>query len=226
MTQVWHRRKDWLIEGLRPVAHLVLGANFKLQVAGWAHVPTTGPVLLLPKHQRWEDIPLLALASPRPLYYLAKYELFRFDLVKRLLMCMGGIPINRQKPMESRAQLRRLNQLMTEGEGIVVFPEGTYYPHRIGPGHQGMIRFIINRFQMPVVPVGIQYQESAARMKVRVNFGEAESAYPTPVKPSWIESVMLRIAMLSGLPIPDKENQSAGANPVPGGEVRPCDTAP
>lgn len=190
---------------MRPVAQLALGANFKLQVAGGAHVPPTGPVLLLPKHQRWEDIPLLALASPRPLYYLAKYELFRFDFIKRILMCMGGIPINRTKPMESRAQLRRLSQLMAEGEGIVVFPEGTYYPHGIGPGHAGMIRFIINRFQMPVVPVGIQYRKSAARIKARVNFGEAEYAYPTPVKRPWVQSVMHRIAMLSGLPNPDAD---------------------
>ena len=215
MAQIWHKRKDWLLDGLRPVAHLILGAGFKLRVTGWEHVPATGPVLMLPKHQRWEDIPLLAMASPRPLYYLAKYELFRFDFVKRLLMCMGGIPINRQKPMESRVQLRKLSRLIGEGEGVVVFPEGTYYPHRIGPGHVGMIRFIISRFQMPVVPVGIHYQKSGARTTVRIHFGEAQYAYPTPVTRAWVQSVMHRIALLSGLPEQDQEKNGAVAAQTP-----------
>ena len=49
---------------------------FAIRREGVNHLPQAGGFVLLPKHQRWEDIPLLSLACPRPLYYVAKAELF------------------------------------------------------------------------------------------------------------------------------------------------------
>ena len=72
---------------------------FRLDVLGLDHLPRDSAFILLCKHQRWEDIPLLGLASPRPLYFIAKYELFKSRLGSRFFGSLGGIPLNRQRPL-------------------------------------------------------------------------------------------------------------------------------
>ena len=68
-------------------------------------MPEKGPFILLPKHQRWEDIPIIDLALQKPLYYIAKYELFNNVLFRWFITSAGGIPLNRERPMESRRSL-------------------------------------------------------------------------------------------------------------------------
>jgi 1-acyl-sn-glycerol-3-phosphate acyltransferase len=115
---------------------------FRIDVEGLKNLPRDRAFILLSKHQRWEDIPLLSLATPRPLYYIAKYELFKNALSGRFFSALGGIPLNRRRPLESRRYLKATIELLEKGEGVVIFPEGTYYRNKMGPGQTGMVRFV------------------------------------------------------------------------------------
>ena len=183
------------------LVRLLLRPFFRIEVGGLENLPRDKAFILLSKHQRWEDIPLLSLATPRPLYYIAKYELFKNALSCRFFSALGGIPLNRQRPLESRLFLQATIQLLEKGEGVVIFPEGTYYRNKMGPGQTGMVRFVLSRLKLPFIPVGINYATNGWRTRVRINFGKTFHTDPTLAADSFVNRMMKEIAALSGLTI-------------------------
>jgi 1-acyl-sn-glycerol-3-phosphate acyltransferase len=164
---------------------------------GLSFLPGQGAFILLPKHQRWEDIPLLGIASPRPLYYVAKHELFINPLSRWFLRGLGGIPINRVRPLESRASIKAMMGHLKEGEGLTIFPEGTYVRDEVGPARAGLIRMISSRFVVPFIPVGFSYSGSCFHIKVTIRFGKPLFRNRFPTMEGFIRSVMKEIAHLS-----------------------------
>ena len=61
-------RKKGLLQVFKFLARILLLPFFRLETDGLHNLPRDSAFILLPKHQRWEDIPLLGLATPRPLY--------------------------------------------------------------------------------------------------------------------------------------------------------------
>jgi 1-acyl-sn-glycerol-3-phosphate acyltransferase len=192
-------RKKAFLRVFRLLTRLLLWPFFHLEAHGMQNLPEDSAFILLVKHQRWEDIPLLGLATPRPLYYIAKYELFKNALSNWFISALGGIPLNRQRPLESRRFLQATIALLQKGEGIVIFPEGTYYRDKMGPGQIGMVKFVLSRLELPLIPVGITYMTGGRRTGVRINFGEAYHAGPALAAEVVVDRMMGEIAKLSGL---------------------------
>jgi 1-acyl-sn-glycerol-3-phosphate acyltransferase len=192
-------RNDFFLKIFKFFVRILLMPFYRIEVAGVEHLPSDRAFVLLSKHQRWEDIPLLSLATPRPLYYIAKYELFKNVLGNWFFNSLGGIPINRQRPLESRRFLQATIELLKKGEGVVVFPEGTYYRNKMGPGQIGMVRFVLSRLTLPFIPVGINYATGRWRSRVRIHFGKAFHAKPTLPANIFVNRMMKQIAELSGL---------------------------
>lgn len=182
----------------RPTARVFLSQLFRIKTRGQENLPNRTGFILLPKHRRWEDIPLLSLATPRPLYYVAKYELFLNPISRWFISSLGGIPLNRSRPLESRQYLKTMLDLLEKGEGIVIFPEGTYYRSRMGPGHVGLIRMIQSRSTVPFIPVGINYSAKRARTLVEVNFGRPSYKGLLNNVGEFLDQMMKEIARLSG----------------------------
>lgn len=183
----------------KTIARTMLFPFFKLRTEGQGNLPTKSAFILLPKHQRWEDIPLLSLAAPRPLYYIAKYELFRHFISGWVLSSAGGIPLNRARPLESRRSLKMMVEFLREGDGVVIFPEGTYYKNRMGPGHAGLVRMILSRFTLPLIPVGIRYTAEKGRTHVLIDFGKPIYQESTANSGEFIDLIIKEISILSGL---------------------------
>jgi len=192
-------RKDWACSITRFAGRILLSPFFRLKTDGTENLPKDSAFTLLPKHQRWEDIPLLALAAPRPLYYVAKQELFTNPLANWYLRSVGGIPLNRKRPLESRRSIKALIELLKKGEGIVVFPEGTYYKSRMGPGRTGMVRLILSRLKVPFIPVGINYSREGARTLVSIRFGRTVYGDSSAPAGEFLDHVMKEIKQLSGM---------------------------
>lgn len=191
-------RKAGRIRTTRVVARACLGPFFRLRVHGIENLPSSRAYVLLVKHQRWEDIPLLGLAIPRPLYYVAKAELFQSEWLGGYLASLGGIPLNRERPVESRRSLRRIVEHLHGGEGVVIFPEGTYYPGRMGPGQVGLVRMVLARTHPPFVPVGIRYGKGARRT-VDIRIGRPAPGETGRNVAPFLERMMAEVARLSGL---------------------------
>ncbi len=199
MTSRDQERKTSVVRFTKTIAKILFDPFFRIKTSGIDNLPTQSAFILLPKHQRWEDIPLLSLATPRPLYYMAKNELFRNPIAGWLLSSMGGIPLNRRRPMESRLSLQRMIEYLRKGEGIVIFPEGTYFKNKMGPGRVGLIRMVLSRSTVPFIPVGMNYSRKRGRALAQMNFGEPVYSSPSAKADDLIREIMAEIAQLSGL---------------------------
>ena len=192
-------RKKWVCDVTKALIRITFSPFYLLETCGREHLPRKKAYLMLPKHQCWQDIPLIAAATPQPLYYVAKHELFENPLISRLLKAQGGIPLNRQKPLKSRDAIRAMMQFLNKGEGVVVFPEGTYYPNRMGPGKGGILKLIISRLALPLIPVGIRYRVEGHRTRVTVSFGAPVYHAKRNASDETLDQIMVTIAKLSGL---------------------------
>lgn len=177
----------------------ILSHFFKINVRGLDNIPERESFVILPKHQRWEDIPLIAISINRPLYYVAKQELFSNRLSKKLIAMLGGLPLDRDRPNRSRFTFSKVVQKLEEKEGIVIFPEGTYYKNHMGPGHSGFIRMIYSNINTLYIPLGICYYKERKKAKVRLTFGEPVKAEEFRDAGELFSYVMNSIAELSGL---------------------------
>lgn len=194
------KRSSWVSNITRYLGRVVLFFFFRLEIRGTDNLPSRDGFVLLPKHQRWEDIPLMSLATPRSLYYIAKNELFSNPFTMWFISSLGGIPLNRKNPLASRRFLKAVLDYLSEGEGIVLFPEGTYYKGEMGPGKVGMVRLILSHIVPPFIPVGVRYEKGCLRTSVKIDFGRPLYLTEDETPDSFLERIMESIAALSGLP--------------------------
>ena len=202
------RRSDLLYQFIRVIDYACFHSLYALKFEGGEKIPLHSPGMICPKHQFWTDIPIVSLAAHRPLSFIAKQELFVYPVIRHFLTALGGIPMDRQKPLKSLNSFRYVEELLKKGEFIVLFPEGTYYPNSMGGGKHRFIQRILRvqekmgwkgERRIPFIPMGIRYETKKFRTKVRVKIGtplyadeEAEGAELT-------RRILSDIAELSGL---------------------------
>ena len=193
------RLRPMIFQPAHFAAKMLLGPLFLLTVEGAKRIPRDRACILLPKHQRWEDIPLLSLAAARPLYFIAKHELFANPLSDWFFKSLGGVPLNRANPLKSRNSLKEIDRLLALRQPLVLFPEGTYFPHRMGRGHAGFLRFLHRRFEGPFLPVGIRYAHGFPRTRVAIRFGRPIYSTVDAGSKPFLSVIMEQIARLSDL---------------------------
>jgi 1-acyl-sn-glycerol-3-phosphate acyltransferase len=181
-----------------------LGRLFRLRVQGLEHLPPSGPAIICPKHQRWEDIPMVGAALPLPLHYIAKAELFRYPFIRELLGAWGGVPVDRERPRATLSSFKRLLPLLQQGAYIVLFPEGTYVRGGVGPGKHRLIQMLL-KLQgqnglgpLPFIPVGLTYRVCAWGYAAEVKIGPPLSTPDPQQAPVLTQSLMEQIARLCG----------------------------
>jgi glycerol-3-phosphate dehydrogenase (NAD(P)+) len=161
-------------------------AYFRVRRLGREHVPDGG-VILASNHRSFLDPFVIGICIRRPIYFVAKRELFRNPLVGWFLNCMGAFPVRRGQSDEE--SVRTARQLLADGEAVVVFPEGT----RIVSGSLGRPKRGVGRLALqsgaPVVPVAVTGSEHARDgwrikpVRVHVRCG-APLTFPTIADPS------------------------------------------
>ncbi|MGA2013487.1 MAG: 1-acyl-sn-glycerol-3-phosphate acyltransferase [Solirubrobacteraceae bacterium] len=186
---------------------------FRMSRIGREHIPRRGPVIIASNHRSFLDPFVIATMARRPMYYMAKQEMFASRRRAWLLRAVGAFPVRRGSgDSESIATAKAL---LAHGEIVLIFPEGT----RTRPGGLGSPRRGVGRLALetgaPVVPVAVIGTEAVRRgwrirpHKVRIRAGRPLT-FPQVDDPSralaaavtdriW-PCVMLQWEWLGGLP--------------------------
>ena len=78
-------------------------------------MPTDGPVIFCANHRSFLDPFVIGMIARRPMYYVAKSELFRYRIVAWFLSALGAFPVNRgaRRPGLRRDRARRSSRAAT-----------------------------------------------------------------------------------------------------------------
>jgi 1-acyl-sn-glycerol-3-phosphate acyltransferase len=179
-----------LTRGVNPLLYWTLRAilvpffltYFRMRRIGREHLPRRGPLLLASNHRSFLDPFVIGMLVRRPVYYMAKRELFERRWQAWLLNGLGAFPVDRGAG--DADALNTARAILARGDCVVVFPEGT----RVRRGPLGRPRRGVGRLALetgvPVAPVAVFGTENVRRgwrirpRKVRIRAG-ALMSFPT-----------------------------------------------
>lgn len=126
---------------------------FRLSRIGVEHIPKDGPIIFASNHRSFLDPFIIGSMTKRPLFYVAKMELFEKPLQGWFLNSLGAIPVMRDQ--SDQELLETVRAILDRGDSIAIFPEGT----RVRPGSLGRPRRGVGRFALetgvPIVPIAL-----------------------------------------------------------------------
>jgi 1-acyl-sn-glycerol-3-phosphate acyltransferase len=144
--------------------NIVLGPLLKVLFRPWIrgveNVPTEGAVILASNHLSFSDSIFLPLMLRRPVVFLAKSEYFTGKGIKGTLnrwffKGTGQLPIDRSGGKASEAALNTGLQVLSQGQVLGIYPEGTRSPDgRLFRGRTGIARMVLEA-KVPVLPVAM-----------------------------------------------------------------------
>jgi glycerol-3-phosphate dehydrogenase (NAD(P)+) len=200
----------WIMRAiLQPFFHLY----FRMSRIGREHIPEEGPVIISSNHRSFLDPFVIGTMARRPMYYVAKKEMFKGRLRSWMLNSLGAFPVDRGAG--DQESIETAKTILARGEIVLMFPEGT----RTRPGSLGQPRRGVGRLALetgaPVVPIAVIGTEDVRRgfrirpRKVRIRAGcalhfpqvtDASPALAMAVTDRIWPCVMLQWEWLGGLP--------------------------
>lgn len=96
---------------------------FGLRIKGQENIPTEGGFILVGNHLHNLDPVFMLTSSTRPVFFMAKQELFKPWGLRHLIRWAGAFPVNRGKM--DRSAIKQGQRVLEEGIGLGIYPEGT-----------------------------------------------------------------------------------------------------
>ena len=184
----------WLTCLVYPLGcYLLLPSYFgKLEIAGRENIPRIGPVILAPTHRsRWDALIIPYTAgrwqTGRDLRYMVSENEMR-GLQGWFISRMGGFPVDPQHPALST--IRESIKVLSQGEMLVIFPEGDIYRQQpVQPLKGGIGRIALKaqsqrevKESVKIVPISIHYSQAypnwGTKVKVKVGCPLDVADYP------------------------------------------------
>jgi 1-acyl-sn-glycerol-3-phosphate acyltransferase len=167
-----------------PLGHMLLRGVLRAfapcwRVSGRENIPARGAALFAPNHIADADPLLVGLSLRRPGWFMAKRELFEIRVLGPLISFAQAFPVERNGA--DRTALRCGEELLKNGQALVIFPEGQCAPDgKLQPLLPGATLLAL-RTRVPIIPVGIhgsnriipygEVKPRRTREPVRVHFG-------------------------------------------------------
>ncbi|RMD45252.1 MAG: 1-acyl-sn-glycerol-3-phosphate acyltransferase [Aquificota bacterium] len=126
----------------------------RIKVSGVENIPLQGGCILAANHRSNLDPFVLNSISPRPIFFMAKEELFKIPVLGWIIRKAGAIPVKRNK--RDIKALKLASEALKEGFCVGIFPEG----HRARPKEfrkpQSGVGLLVFKNKVPVVPIRIE----------------------------------------------------------------------
>lgn len=120
------------------------------------HLPEKGGVLIVCNHVSYMDALLLSAVCPRLIRFVMEEEYASLPPLRRFLKRAGVIPISASKRSSIRRAFNEVEQALSEGHIVCIFPEGRLTSDgEMNEFMRGM-DLILRRSPVPVIPVALK----------------------------------------------------------------------
>jgi 1-acyl-sn-glycerol-3-phosphate acyltransferase len=169
----WFAFCRWLVKVL------IFKRTGRLITKGENNIPKTGAAIVAPVHVSHLDPPAVACACHRQMRFMAKEELFKNKFASWLISSLGAYKVRRG---ESDSESIRISiQMLSQGEALVVFPEGTRGDGKELQELSRGVAMLAKKTNAPVLPVGIVGTHTKLPASAsKIGRGDVTVIYGTP----------------------------------------------
>lgn len=160
---------------IKAIATFIFRLFGKMKVVNQITLPEGG-VILAANHISDLDPPVLACASKRPVYFLAKKELFNNILTKWFFHSLKAYPLDRDKG--DLVAMKQALRILKSDRVLGIFPEGTRSKDgKMQPAKNGAA-FLAMQAKTPIIPVAISGTQAGFKglfvghAKILVKYGQ------------------------------------------------------
>ncbi len=148
---------------IRGVFYLPFKLFYPTKVLNKCNMPYTERLISVSNHYSWKDIPVLAINVRGYRRFIAKKEIGKNRLVRKLADMLGVIFIDREKA--DMHAIRESIGALKSGDGLAIFPEGTRNKSEDGALQEikGGVTLLAIKGNAPIVPMLIQKKERVFR---------------------------------------------------------------
>ena len=177
----------WYARAFRAVVTGIYRNYFSLKCYGLEHIPQGKPYIIMPNHTSHLDTLTVITALEKRAYQLWTLAARDYWFATRFQgwfaqTCLNALPIEREGNFTEFLQdLRTANEVMTQNNGLLIFPEGTRsLDGNLQPFKPGILSLLIYGPNVPVIPAYIdgtyralpKGQNLPKKHPVRIIFGE------------------------------------------------------
>lgn len=141
------------------LAHII----YRFKVNNEHYIPTEGSCLLVCNHVSFIDVLLLMAASPRPIYFVMDYHIYKIPIANILFKAGKAIPITsrHENPEMLDLAFKQVVDHLANGDIVGIFPEGKITANgQLNPFKQGMRTMLDmaaeKHIYPPVIPMALQ----------------------------------------------------------------------
>lgn len=145
----------------------------KFQITGMQKIPSHKPVIFAGNHQNaFLDGAVLGATLSKPLYFLARADIFKSKIARYLLNGFNALPIYRQRDggdtiKKNESAFARIQYELSQKHPIVIFPEGNQGAMKhLRPLKKGIFRIAVGaeleynqKLDVHIVPFGLNYDK-------------------------------------------------------------------
>ena len=145
-------------------------------IKGKNNIPEEGGFIAAGNHRHLIDPVMLSYSQRRQIHFMAKAELFKNPIMKRLCKWYGAFPVNRGTADSD--SLDTSLKLLEEGKVMGIFPEGTRSrTGEIGRGKTG-VAMLAYKSGKPIYPFAVYTRRSPKKLfcRYRIAFGDPVTA--------------------------------------------------
>jgi 1-acyl-sn-glycerol-3-phosphate acyltransferase len=159
----------------RQMFRIMFSLFYRWHIEGAENVPKSGGAIIAPNHMSFFDPPLTGSAMKRPLYFMAKKELFDIPVFGWIIRRTNAFPVKRG--LQDMSAMRHAFSLLEQGHLLLMFPEGTRSKNgRLGKARMGSGMVACNA-QVPLIPVKIENTNLMLKFRqIKIKYGT--SIYP------------------------------------------------
>ncbi|MDR0401893.1 MAG: 1-acyl-sn-glycerol-3-phosphate acyltransferase [Endomicrobium sp.] len=154
----------------RKIFKFIFTFFYRLNISGLENIPSKSGSIIVSNHLSFFDPPLIGSAINRPIYFMAKKELFDVPILNFLIKRTHAFPIERNK--QDINGMKNAIFILKNGHLLLMFPEGSRSKNsKIGKAKAGAGMLACNT-QLPLIPVKLKNTNLMLKFKrLEVKFG-------------------------------------------------------